>query len=54
MNFQLMRMKCQSSLDFIVPNPETGRTRLQMKDWFRRDVTSEGRLFFPRYGMSIR
>jgi predicted nucleotidyltransferase len=33
-------------LDLIVRSPETVRTRLQMNDWFMRDVMREGRVLY--------
>src|SRR5712692_7115823 len=33
-------------LDLIVRSPETIRTRLQMNDWFLRDVMYEGRVLY--------
>jgi len=33
-------------LDLIVRSPETVRARLQMNDWFMRDVMREGRIVY--------
>ena len=33
-------------LDLIVRSPETVRARLQMNDWFMRDVMREGRVLY--------
>jgi len=34
------------AVDLIVRTPETVRTRLQMNDWFIRDVMQEGRVLY--------
>jgi predicted nucleotidyltransferase len=38
-------------LDLIVRGPQTVRTRLQMNDWFLRDVMREGRILYAETAM---